>query len=78
MDETFKVDLLRNVQPTDRKLSVSKEFVGPKKQDERSQKHSHRNPLEEEKREKPIKLYGRERTPGDDTEEEGNTINIII
>lgn len=78
MDETFKVDLLRNVQPTDRKLSVSKEFVGPKKQDEKSQKRSHRNPLEEEKREKPMKLYGRELSPGDDNEEEGSRINITV
>lgn len=35
MDETLQVNLLRNVQPTDRKLSVSREFVGPKKRQER-------------------------------------------
>ncbi len=78
MDETFKVDLLRNVQPADRKLSVSKEFVGPKRQDDRSQKRSQGDPQEEEKREKPMKLYGREIPPGDDTEEEGSRINITV
>ena len=78
MEETFKVDLLRNVQPADRKLSVSKEFVGPKRQDERGRKRSRKNPAEEEKREKPVKLYGREIAPADDTEEEGSRINITV
>lgn len=78
MDETFKVDLLRNVQPADRKMSVSKEFVGPKRQDARSRKHSRQNSAEEEKREKPMKLYGREIASGDETEEEGSRIDITV
>lgn len=78
MDETFKVDLVRNVQPTDRKLSVSKESVGPKKRDERSQKRSHQGPEEGEKREKPTKLYGRDISPADDTEQEGSRIDITV
>jgi hypothetical protein len=57
---------------------VSKEFVGPKRQDDRSRKRSHEDPLEEQKREKPMKLYGREIPPGDDTDEEGSTINITV
>jgi hypothetical protein len=59
MDETFKVDLLRNVQPTDRKLSVSKEFVGPKKREERSRKDHHDQPREETA-ERPARTYGKD------------------
>jgi hypothetical protein len=59
MDETFKVDLLRNVQPTDRKLSVSKEFVGPKKREERSRKDHHDQPREENSR-KTARTYGKD------------------
>ena len=80
MDESSPVSLLRNVQPTDRKLSVSKEFVGPKKQDERNQKRSSRQDTDEnqkEKQEKPVKLYGRE-VPSKPTGEEGSTIDITI
>lgn len=78
MDESFPVNLLRNVQPTDRKLSVSKEFVGPKRQDGKSQKHSHKNTGENEKREKPVKLYGREIASGEDVKEEGSRIDITV
>jgi hypothetical protein len=78
MDESFPVNLLRNVQPTDRKLSVAKEFVGPKKQDERGQKRPRKDAGENEKREKSVKLYGREIATGDDTEEEGSRINITV
>lgn len=78
MDESFPVNLLRNVQPTDRKLSVSKEFVGPKRQDEKNQKRQPRQAPPDEKREEPMKLYGREIPPGEDSEEEGSRINITV
>ncbi len=83
MDESFPVDLLRNVQPTDRKLSVSKEFVGPKRQDEKGHKRphhdaSHHDADEGEKHEKPVKLYGRELPSGNSTGEEGTKIDITI
>jgi len=61
MDETFKVDLLRNVQPTDRKLSVSKEFVGPKKRDEGSHRDHHpHDQSPQEKEEEPANTYGKD------------------
>ena len=78
MDESFPVNLLRTVHPTDRKLSVSKEFVGPKRQDEKGQKRSPRKTAENEKREKPMKLYGREMASGEDAEEEGSRIDITV
>jgi hypothetical protein len=59
MDETFKVDLVRNVQPTDRKLSVSKEFVGPKKREERNRREHHDQP-DEETPERPARTYGKD------------------
>ncbi len=66
MDETFKVDLLRNVQPTDRKLSVSKEFVSAKKREERSRR-DHQDQPHEETPEKPARTYGKD--PGKPTDE---------
>jgi hypothetical protein len=61
MDETFKVDLLRNVQPTDRKLSVSKEFVGPKKREERNRKDSHpHDQRRQEAAEDPARTYSKD------------------
>ncbi|MDD3846009.1 MAG: hypothetical protein PHC90_06560 [Syntrophorhabdaceae bacterium] len=67
MDETFEVNLLRNVQPTDRKLSVSKEFVGPKDREEKSRRdpHDHRG---RETAEKPVKTYGKD--PGKPADED--------
>lgn len=59
MDETFKVDLLRNVQPTDRKLSVSKEFVGPKKREEQNRQDHHDQP-QDETPDRPAKTYSKD------------------
>jgi hypothetical protein len=59
MDETFKVDLVRNVQPTDRKLSVSKEFVGPKKREERSRRDHHNQP-QDETADRPARTYSKD------------------
>lgn len=59
MDETFKVDLVRNIQPTDRKLSVSKEFVGPKKREERSRRDPHDQPHEETP-ERSVRTYSKD------------------
>ncbi len=78
MDQTFRIDLIRNVQPTERKMSVSKEFVGPKRQEEKSHRQSHEDSGENKKREKPMKLYGREISAADDINEEGNTIDITV
>lgn len=78
MDESFPVNLLRTVHPTDRKLSVSKEFVGPKRQDDGSRKRPRKDAGENEKREQPAKLYGREIAPGEDREEEGSRIDITV
>ena len=41
MDGPSDVSLIRNVQPTDRKLSVSKESIGPRKNHERKEKGGH-------------------------------------
>ena len=79
MDDSFQVNLLRNVQPADRKLSVSKEFVGPKRQDDKNRKHHHQGPEQGEKPpEKPMKLYGRDVPSGNTDSEEGTTIDITI
>ena len=78
MDETFPVNLLRNVQPTDRKLSVSKEHVGPKKQDEKNQKRPDHDRAGDRPQERPQRLYGREIPAAEDTDEEGSTINITV
>jgi len=59
MDETFKVDLVRNVQPTDRKLSVSKEFVGPKKREEQNRRDHHDQP-QDETADRPARTYSKD------------------
>ncbi|MHB8109859.1 MAG: hypothetical protein ACYDHW_07490 [Syntrophorhabdaceae bacterium] len=77
MDETFEVNLLRNVQPTDRKLSVSKEFVGPRNKEERNKRDSSANSGLSTSR-KPARLYGKDLSENEDTEEHPGKIDITI
>ncbi|MEN6617735.1 MAG: hypothetical protein ABFD12_14370 [Syntrophorhabdus sp.] len=76
MDETFDISLLRNVQPTDRKMSVSKEFVGPRKREERKQRNSSRNGSTEP--EKPARLYTKDKSRDITDDEEHGLIDITI
>lgn len=77
MDETFQVNLLRNVQPTDRKLSVSREFVGPKKREERNRKDA-QSAAGPEKPRKAVRLYGRDVSENPADEEHEGRIDITI
>jgi hypothetical protein len=77
MDETFDVSLLRNVQPTDRKLSVSKEFVGRRNEEERKKRDSSANSGSGTSR-KPARLYGKDRSENEDIEEHPGKIDITI
>ena len=77
MDETFEVNLLRNVQPADRKLSVNKEFVGPKKRQERNRKDAQSNAGSETPK-KAVRLYGRDISESSGDEEHEGKIDITI
>lgn len=77
MDETFEVNLLRNVQPTDRKLSVSREFVGPKKRQERNRKDG-QGGAGPETPGKTVRLYGRDVSENPADEEHEGRIDITI
>jgi len=77
MDETFEVNLLRNVQPTDRKLAVSREFIGPKKREERNRKDGQAGAGPGTPR-KAARLYGRDVSENPADEEHEGRIDITI